>query len=88
MAVFGFPVAHEDDALRAVLAASEMRLTLAALNVDLKHERPSEALPLIQQALNLYEQKGNVVSAGGALCSGSWRRFRAPDLAHRVLSHR
>jgi ATP/maltotriose-dependent transcriptional regulator MalT len=29
-------------------------------------ERPSEALPHIQQALNLYEQKGNVISAGRA----------------------
>lgn len=26
-------------------------------------ERPSEVVPFIQQALNLYEQKGNVVSA-------------------------
>jgi hypothetical protein len=37
-AVFGFALAHEDDALWAVPAASEMRLTLAALNLDLKRD--------------------------------------------------
>jgi tetratricopeptide (TPR) repeat protein len=29
-------------------------------------ERPSEAVPVVQEALNLYERKGNVVSAGKA----------------------
>jgi DNA-binding SARP family transcriptional activator len=35
MAVFGLPVAHEDDALRAVRAAVELRSELAALNHEL-----------------------------------------------------
>jgi class 3 adenylate cyclase len=39
MAAFGIPVAHEDDALRTVKAAVQMRARLTELNEELKRER-------------------------------------------------
>jgi class 3 adenylate cyclase/tetratricopeptide (TPR) repeat protein len=39
MAVFGIPTMHEDDALRAVRAAAELRDELETLNVELEQER-------------------------------------------------
>jgi class 3 adenylate cyclase/tetratricopeptide (TPR) repeat protein len=38
MAVFGIPRLHEDDALRGVRAADDMRRALAVLNVDLERD--------------------------------------------------
>jgi class 3 adenylate cyclase len=38
MAVFGVPVLHEDDALRALRAAVDLREAINALNVELERE--------------------------------------------------
>jgi class 3 adenylate cyclase/tetratricopeptide (TPR) repeat protein len=42
MAVFGIPVLHEDDALRAVRAAADLRDAVATLSVELVKERGFE----------------------------------------------
>jgi class 3 adenylate cyclase/tetratricopeptide (TPR) repeat protein len=56
MAVFGIPAVHEDDALRALRAASEIRERLAALNAELGHERG------IALALRMGVNTGEVVA--------------------------
>ena len=45
MAVFGIPTAHEDDALRAVRAAVEMRAVLGGLNAEFERCGASRSAP-------------------------------------------
>src|SRR5947209_4412623 len=68
MAVFGVPVTHEDDAVRAVRAASEMRERLAELNEQL------DASFGVRLAVRIGLHSGEVVAGdaggGGALVTG------------------
>jgi DNA-binding SARP family transcriptional activator len=56
MAVFGMPLVHEDDALRAVRAAVEMRGALTALNARLETE------PAVRLAMRVGINTGEVVA--------------------------
>jgi DNA-binding SARP family transcriptional activator len=71
MAVFGIPELHEDDALRAVRAAEELREALGGLNADLA--RDHELTIEIRAAVNTGEviaadaATGQQFAAGGAV---------------------
>src|SRR2546427_1686326 len=65
MAVFGVPVVHEDDALRAARAAHELREELGGLNADLRHEFGTELQ--VRMGVNTGEV---VTSQGGTLATG------------------
>ena len=64
MAVFGVPVLHEDDALRAVRAALEMRTALVALNVHLEREYG------VELAMRIGVHTGEVITAEHAVDQG------------------
>ncbi len=65
MAVFGIPVVHEDDALRAARAAHELREELGDLNADLQREFGTELQ--VRMGVNTGEV---VTSEGGTLATG------------------
>ena len=68
MAVFGIPKVHEDDALRAIRAAIDMRLALATLNVEL--ERDWGASIDIRTGVNTGEVVAGDPSVGHSLVTG------------------
>jgi class 3 adenylate cyclase/tetratricopeptide (TPR) repeat protein len=65
MAVFGIPVVHEDDALRATRAADDLRGALVKLNVDLEREFGTQLQ--IRIGINTGEV---VTNEGGTLATG------------------
>ena len=68
MAVFGIPTLHEDDALRAVRAAAEIRDTLAGLNEELQTSR---GLAIVfRTGVNTGEVVAGDPSAGQTLVTG------------------
>jgi class 3 adenylate cyclase len=77
VAVFGVPVLHEDDALRAVRAAIGMRNALADLNLTLKAERNLEL------AMRVGVNTGAVV-VGDARAGGSRATGDAVNVAARL----
>ena len=68
MAVFGVPTAHEDDALRAVRAASEMQERLGDLNAEL--ERRYGSTIALRIGLNTGEVVAGDATARQALVTG------------------
>ena len=68
MAVFGIPVAHEDDALRAVRAAAEMRDEVAGLRDELRRERGVELA--VRIGVNTGEAVTGPAASGGSYTAG------------------
>src|SRR5215211_2188900 len=77
LAVFGVPTAHEDDALRAVRAAVEMRDELAGLSHELEGERG------LRLRLRIGVSTGEVF-AGDATASGALVTGAAVNAAKRL----
>jgi len=68
VAVFGVPTLHEDDALRAVRAATEMHVALAAFNQALRTERGLEIE--MRVGVNTGEVVVGDARAGGSRATG------------------
>jgi class 3 adenylate cyclase/tetratricopeptide (TPR) repeat protein len=66
--VFGVPISHEDDALRGVRAAAEMRARVASLDVELEHDH---GIGLgVRIGLNTGPVVAGSAQGGGALVTG------------------
>jgi class 3 adenylate cyclase/tetratricopeptide (TPR) repeat protein len=87
MAVFGVPVAHDDDALRAVRAASDLRPALAELNEEL--ERAFAVTLSIRTGVNTGEVVVGDPSQGQAFATGdavaTAQRLEAAARAGEIL---
>jgi class 3 adenylate cyclase/tetratricopeptide (TPR) repeat protein len=68
MAVFGIPTLHEDDALRSVRAAAEIRDTLGGLNAELQQSRGLAVV--FRTGVNTGEVVAGDPSAGQTLVTG------------------
>src|SRR4030095_15684071 len=68
MAVFGIPVAHDDDALRALRAATDMRVALAELSEEL--ERDFGVTIAIRTGVNTGEVVAGDHTTGSAFATG------------------
>jgi class 3 adenylate cyclase/tetratricopeptide (TPR) repeat protein len=68
MAVFGIPVLHEDDALRAVRAVTELREALAELNEELRAEFGTELR--VRTGINTGEVVAGDPTEGQAFATG------------------
>lgn len=80
MAVFGIPVLHEDDALRAARAAVDMREALAALNKELERDRGVEIQ--VRIGVNTGEVVAGDPGGGKAFVTGD-----AVNVAARLEQH-
>ena len=69
MAVFGVPVAHEDDALRAIRAADDMLTAVQALDEALERDRGVHFR--LRIGINTGEAVSGQASAGGTFVTGS-----------------
>src|SRR6478609_10849230 len=69
MAVFGIPVVHEDDALRAVRAVTELRESLHALNEELRAEFGMELR--VRTGINTGEVVAGDPAEGQAFATGA-----------------